>query len=58
MAKCAFSGEQIEPGTGILYITKEGKQLHFKNSKAEKNYIKLKRKPITTRWSKRFIKTK
>ncbi|MBR9700228.1 50S ribosomal protein L24e [Candidatus Woesearchaeota archaeon] len=56
MAKCTFSGEEIEPGTGITYITKEGKVLFFKNKKCEKNFIKLKRKPITTKWSKRYQK--
>ncbi|MBS3135661.1 50S ribosomal protein L24e [Candidatus Woesearchaeota archaeon] len=56
MVKCTFSGEEIEPGTGMIFVTKEGKALYFKNKKCEKSYLKLKRKPITTRWSKRYIK--
>ncbi|PSQ01805.1 50S ribosomal protein L24e [Halobacteriales archaeon QS_5_70_17] len=36
---CDFSGEEIEPGTGIMYVRNDGTVLHFKNSKAEKNYF-------------------
>ena len=36
---CDFSGEEIEPGTGIMYVRRDGTVLHFKNSKAEKNYF-------------------
>jgi large subunit ribosomal protein L24e len=36
---CDFSGEEIEPGTGIMYVHRDGTVLHFKNSKAEKNYF-------------------
>ena len=56
MVKCSFSGEEIEPGTGLMYITKEGKVLYFKNKKCEKNYLKLGRKPLETKWSSRYTK--
>ena len=36
MVKCTFSGEEIEPGTGLIYVTKEGKVLYFKNFLASK----------------------
>ena len=36
---CDFSGEEIEPGTGTMYIRNDGTVLHFKDSKAEKNYF-------------------
>ncbi|MFC7154778.1 50S ribosomal protein L24e [Halomarina halobia] len=36
---CDFSGEEIEPGTGIMYVRNDGTVLHFKDSKAEKNYF-------------------
>jgi large subunit ribosomal protein L24e len=36
---CDFSGEEIEPGTGIMYVRSDGTVLHFKDSKAEKNYF-------------------
>ncbi|WP_336344036.1 50S ribosomal protein L24e [Halalkalicoccus ordinarius] len=35
---CDYSGEEIEPGTGIMYVRTDGTVLHFVDSKAEKNY--------------------
>ena len=52
--KCSFSGEEIPQGTGIMFITKTGKVLYFKNRKAEKNFVLLKRKPRTTKWTGEF----
>lgn len=56
MAKCIFCGIVIEKGTGKLYVKKDGKFFHFCSSKCEKNMLKLKRKPIRTRWSRRYEK--
>ncbi|MBI4439581.1 50S ribosomal protein L24e [Candidatus Woesearchaeota archaeon] len=56
MAKCTFCGRVIEQGTGKIYVLKEGKILNFCSSKCEKNQLKLNRKPITTKWSQRYIK--
>ncbi|MFB6218345.1 MAG: 50S ribosomal protein L24e [Halobacteriaceae archaeon] len=36
---CDYTGEDIEPGTGIMYVRRDGTVLHFKDSKAEKNYF-------------------
>ena len=36
---CDFSGEDIEPGTGIMYVRNDGTVLHFKDRKAEKNFF-------------------
>ena len=36
---CDYSGEDIEPGTGIMYVRTDGTVLHFVDSKAEKNYF-------------------
>jgi len=36
---CDFSGDEIEPGTGVMFVRNDGTVLHFKNSKAEKNYF-------------------
>lgn len=36
---CDFSGKEIEPGTGIMYVRNDGSVLHFADSKAEKNYL-------------------
>lgn len=51
MPKCAFSGKEIPPGRGIMYVKKDGKVLWFLNSKSEKNYLKLGRKPRNVAWT-------
>ncbi len=56
MAKCTFCGDVIEKGTGKMFVKKDGKVLYFCSSKCEKNTLKLKRKPIKTKWSKRYEK--
>ena len=54
MAKCTFCGNILERGTGKMYVKADSKILYFCSSKCEKNMLKLRRKPITTRWSTRF----
>jgi large subunit ribosomal protein L24e len=56
MAKCTFCGKTIEQGTGKIFVEKEGKVLNFCTLKCEKNMLKLRRKPITTKWSTKYIK--
>ncbi len=53
---CSFSGEEIEPGTGIMYVKRDGTVLWFINSKAKKNYIKLRRNPRRTEWTRHYVK--
>jgi Ribosomal protein L24E len=36
---CDYTGEDIEPGTGKMFVKTDGTVLFFKNSKAEKNYL-------------------
>ncbi|WP_248897205.1 50S ribosomal protein L24e [Haloplanus halobius] len=47
---CDYTGEEIEPGTGTMYVKKDGTILHFKDSKAEKNYF-LGREPRDLEWT-------
>ena len=47
---CDYTGEQIEPGTGTMYVKNNGTILHFKDSKAEKNYF-LGREPRDVEWT-------
>jgi len=54
MPKCSFSGESISVGTGIMYVQADGKVFHFKNSKCMKNFLKLKRKPLRTKWTSAY----
>lgn len=52
MAKCSFCGDDIEKGTGKIYVKKDGKVLHFCSRKCQKNMLKLKRKPTKFKWAK------
>ncbi len=36
---CDYTGEEIEPGTGKMFVRTDGTVLWFKDSKAEKNYM-------------------
>lgn len=56
MARCSFCGTSIEQGTGLIFVFKTGKTANFCSRKCEKNQLKLKRKAIRTRWSKRYLK--
>lgn len=48
--KCSFCNKKIEPGTGTMHITKEGKTIYFCSSKCKKNMLKLKRNPRKVKW--------
>ena len=48
---CTFCGSRIEPGTGKMFIRKDGSVLFFDNSKCEKNYLKLHREPRNVAWT-------
>ncbi|MBD3354690.1 50S ribosomal protein L24e [Candidatus Woesearchaeota archaeon] len=50
MAKCSFCGDNIEKGTGKMYIKKDGKILHFCSGKCEKNMLKLRKKHTNVKW--------
>jgi large subunit ribosomal protein L24e len=58
MSKCTFCGNSIERGTGKIYVKKDAKILHFCSMKCEKNHIKLGRKFLETRWSRKFKREK
>ncbi len=49
MPKCDFCGREIEPGTGKLYVRKDGKVLYYCSSKCEKNHRM--RIPRKVRWT-------
>ena len=51
MAKCSFCGKDIEKGTGLIYVRKDGKLYQFDKRKCEKNMLKLKRKPANIKWA-------
>ena len=51
MVRCDFCGNAIEVGTGKMFVKKDGKILNFCSSKCEKNLLKLRRKPLFTKWT-------
>ncbi len=51
MVKCSFCGKTVTPGTGIVFVKKNGTILNFCSSKCMKNYLKLKRKPAKIKWT-------
>jgi|TARA_B100001250_G_scaffold244621_1_gene210277 large subunit ribosomal protein L24e len=53
---CSFTREEIEPGTGMMYIKRDGSVMWFRDSKARKNALKLKRNPRRLKWTQRYEK--
>jgi large subunit ribosomal protein L24e len=58
MARCDFCKNVIEKGTGKMFVKKDGKVLDFCSTKCEKNFIKLRRNPRTTKWTREFQQVK
>ena len=56
MPKCAFCGNQVEKGTGKLFIYNSGKADSFCSNKCEQNLLVLKRKPLKIRWTEAYRK--
>ncbi|WMW22683.1 50S ribosomal protein L24e [Methanolobus mangrovi] len=48
--KCSFCGEILEPGTGKLFVKKDGSTYYFCTSKCESNFD-LGRLPRRTVWT-------
>jgi large subunit ribosomal protein L24e len=53
---CSFCGNEIEPGTGKIYVKRDGTLYHFCTNKCQKNLLKLKRVPRRVKWTRRFEK--
>ncbi|MDR0888158.1 MAG: 50S ribosomal protein L24e [Candidatus Methanoplasma sp.] len=51
--KCSFCGADIEPGTGKMYVKKDGTVFNFDSNKCYKNQIQLKRVARTTAWTEK-----
>ncbi|MEB3765346.1 MAG: 50S ribosomal protein L24e [Desulfurococcales archaeon] len=57
MRTCNYCGRVIEPGTGLMFVTRKGDVLWFCSSKCYKNFMKLRRNPNKLTWIKK-LKTK
>ncbi len=55
---CSFCGREIEPGTGKMYILRDGTVYYFCSSKCQKNMIELRRIPRKVRWTEAYRKEK
>ncbi len=55
---CSFCGDPIEPGTGKMYIKKDGTVYSFCSNKCKKNRIDLGRVPRRTQWTVRYSELK
>jgi len=47
---CSFCGEQMEPGTGKMYVRKDGQIFFYCSTKCQKNH-KMGRIPRRVRWT-------
>jgi large subunit ribosomal protein L24e len=56
--KCSFCGSDIEPGTGKMYVKKDGTVLNFDTNKCYKNMVQLKRVARTTEWTDKAMAEK
>ncbi len=56
MAKCSFCGNELEQGTGKLYVELDGRVQYFCSNKCEKNMLKLGRNPRKLKWTKSYQK--
>jgi len=55
---CTFCGGVIEPGTGRMYIKKDGAVFQFCTSKCFKNMVELGRVPRRTTWTRHYEREK
>lgn len=53
---CTFCGNDIEPGTGKMFIRKDGTIHFFCSSKCQKNLLTLGRIGRRVRWTRRYVK--
>jgi len=55
--KCFFCGDTIEPGTGRLFVKKDGTAYYFCSSKCRRNF-ELGRIPRKVRWTHAGLKAR
>ncbi|NYT06049.1 MAG: 50S ribosomal protein L24e [Methanomicrobiales archaeon] len=48
--KCSFCGDQVEPGTGKMFVKKDGSVFYFCSSKCQGNF-RLGRVPRRVAWT-------
>ena len=58
MKVCSFCGREIEPGTGSMYVKKDGTVMLFCTNKCSKNMIDMKRVPRKITWTRAYAREK
>ncbi len=53
--RCSFCGEDIEPGTGLMYVLNDGRVLYFCSRKCYRNW-EMGRDNREIKWTKYYIK--
>lgn len=48
--KCSFCQQEIEKGTGKMFVKTDAKIFYFCSRRCEKNMLKLKRNPKKVNW--------
>ncbi len=51
MAVCSFCDEQVQKGTGVMYVKKDGSLYNYCSSKCRKNSIDLGREGRRQKWT-------
>ena len=58
MVKCTFCRSTLEPGTGKMFVLKDGTIYHFCSSKCQRNQLHLGRTGRLHKWTKGFAAEK
>ncbi len=58
MKVCSFCGREIEPGTGSMYVKKDGTVMLFCTNKCSKNMIDMGRVPRRVTWTRAYAREK
>jgi large subunit ribosomal protein L24e len=54
MTSCSFCGSEVTPGTGKMYIKRDGTVWHFCKSKCQRNQIGLRRVNRHVGWTRAY----
>jgi large subunit ribosomal protein L24e len=52
--ECNFCGTEVEPGTGMVWIRRDGAIINFCSRKCRINMVKLKRVPRKVKWTREY----
>jgi large subunit ribosomal protein L24e len=53
---CSFCKRDIEPGTGKMYILRDGTTYYYCSNKCNKHHLKLKHEPREVKWTLQSIR--